>query len=103
MAGVRFIGVFTREIVKLKRLRRSNLTWKRASAGNDIKIPGLLPMIRFYGPDGQLRNSIRIPMAILSPDDVYKELPESVERNETMLQLYKENQDRFDSLHTPAN
>ncbi len=103
MANVRFIGVFTRETVKLKRLRRANLVWKKASAGNDVKIPGPLPMVRFYGPDGRLRGSTRIPMAILGPDEIYRELPESVERNEAMLQLYQENQERFDALHTPTN
>lgn len=103
MAAVRFVGVFTREIVKLKRIRRGNLSWKRASVGNDIRIPGPLPMVRFYGPEGKLRNSIRIPMSIFGPDEIYKDLPESIEKNENMLQLYQENQQAFDALHTPTN
>lgn len=103
MSGVRFVGVFTREIVKLKSLKRANLSWKRATVGNDIRIPGQLPMVRFYGPDGLLRNCIRIPMAILSPDEIYKELPECIEKQEEMQFLYQETQERFDSLHTPVH
>lgn len=99
MVAVRFVGVFTREIVKLNSEHCSNLSWKHAAAGNDILIPGSLPLVRLYGPDGKLRNSIRIPMAIFSPDEIYKELPESIEKSENMLQLYQESHDKFDTLH----
>lgn len=103
MAGVQFVGVFTREVIDARPLGQKNLTWKKAANGNDIRIPGELPLVRFYAADGHLRNSINISMAILSTDEIYKELPESIEKNEEMQLLYQENRDRFDSLHVPTN
>ncbi len=103
MAGVKFIGVFTGEVIETRPSGQKNLIWKKASSGNDIRIPGELPLVRFYAADGYLRNSINISMAILSIDEIYKELPESIEKNEEMQLLYQENHDRFDSLHTPAD
>jgi hypothetical protein len=102
MSHIRFVGVFTREVVKLKNGQRANLSWKRAAAGNDIRIPGQLPLVRFYGSDGFFRKSIRIPMAILSPDEIYKELPESIEKHEEMQTLYQETRELFDQLHSPV-
>jgi hypothetical protein len=57
-------------------------------------------MVRFYGPDGMLRRMIRISMAIMSPYDVFKEIPEVFEISDgTMLQLYQEDRNRFENLH----
>jgi len=100
MTGVRFVGVFTGEVVKLEAKKNSTLTWKKASRGNEIRIPGELPLVRFYGANGLLRKSIHISMAILSPEEIYKELPESVEKNDNMQLLYQEARDRFETLHT---
>lgn len=102
MSEVRFIGAFTGETVEITTKDAKNVSWKKAQKDADIRIPGRLPLVRFYGPEGILRNSIRIPMAIISPDEVYRELPESVERSTEMLQLYQESQERFDSLHAPV-
>ena len=99
MSLVRFIGVFTSDIAKVKVAQRPNLTWKKVGASRQLKIPGHLPMVRFYGASGELHNMIRISMAIMSPYDVYKELPEVFEKSANMLQLYQENQERFDNLH----
>ena len=101
MSGVSFIGAFTRETVEITTKDAKNVSWKKAQKNADIRIPGCLPLVRFYGSDGILRNSIRIPMAIISPDEIYRELPESIEKNSEMLQLYQESQERFDSLHAP--
>ncbi|NCB37547.1 MAG: fibronectin type III domain-containing protein [Erysipelotrichia bacterium] len=102
LGSVRFIGVFTGELVKIKHVRRGNLEWKRALANDKIRIPGNLPLVRFYSPDGVLRDMTRISMAIMTPYDVYKRLPETFEKDATMLQLYRESHDRFDSLHTTS-
>jgi len=100
MASVRFIGVFTSDIAKIKVAKRPNLNWKKLPASRRLSIPGHLPMVRFYGPDGMLRRMIRISMAIMSPYDVFKEIPEVFEKSDgTMLQLYQENRDRFENLH----
>jgi|GEM_PF-1368083 len=100
LSSVRFIGVFTSDVSKVRVAKRPNLTWKKVSPERQIKIPGHLPMVRFYGPDGSLRHMIRISMAIMSPHDVFKEIPEAFERSDSnMLQLYQENRDRFETLH----
>lgn len=99
LKDIRFIGVFTRDAVAIKGSKRDNLEWKKASAGHEIRIPGHLPMVRFYGPDGMLRNMIRISMSIISPYDVFKELPEAFEKNENMQQLYQESRQKFDEIH----
>jgi len=100
MSSVHFIGVFTSDIAKVKVAKRPNLTWKKLPASRRLSIPGHLPMVRFYGPDGMLRRMIRISMAIMSPYDVFKEIPEVFEKSDgTMLQLYQENRERFDDLH----
>lgn len=99
LQDVNFVGVFTRSVVTIKGARRSNLEWKKAVAGYDIKIPGQLPMVRFYGPDGMLRKIIRISMAIVSPYDIFKELPEVFEKSDNMMHLYQENRQKFETLH----
>ena len=101
MTGVRFVGVFTGEVVKLDAKKNGTLTWKRASRGNEIRIPGQLPLVRFYSSSGHLRKSVHISMAILSPEEIYKELPESIEKNENMQLLYQETRERFETLHKP--
>lgn len=100
MSSVRFIGVFNSDITKVKVAQRPNLSWKKLPASRRLAMPGHLPMVRFYGPDGMLRRMIRISMAIMSPYDVYKEIPEVIEKSDgTMLQLYQESRDRFENLH----
>lgn len=99
LQDVRFVGVFTGSTVSVKGSRRKNLTWKKATAANRIQIPGNLPLVRFYGSDGLLKNMLRISMAIISPMDIFKELPEAFEKNADMIQLYQESQTRFDELH----
>jgi len=99
MSSVRFIGVFTRDITKVKVAKRPNLIWKKVPVTRQLKIPGHLPMVRFYEASGKLHSIVRISMAIMSPYDVYKELPEVFEKSDNMLQLYQETHKRFDSLH----
>ena len=100
MSSVRFIGVFTSDVAKVKVAKRPNLSWKKLPAARSLSIPGHLPMVRFYGADGMLRSMIRISMAIMSPYDVFKEIPEVFEKSDgTMLQLYQENRGRFEDLH----
>lgn len=100
LSTLRFIGIFTSDIAKIRVARRPNLSWKKVPTARRLKLPGHLPMVRFYGADGRLRSMTRISMAIMSPYDIYKELPEALEKSDShMLQLYQESRDRFDNLH----
>lgn len=100
MSAVRFTGVFTSDIARVRVAQRPNLSWKKVSPARRLRIPGHLPMVRFYGLDGVLRKMVRISMAIMSPYDVFKEIPEAFEKSEgTVLQLYKEDRSRFETLH----
>jgi fibronectin type 3 domain-containing protein len=89
MSGVNFVGVFTRETVSIKGSRRANLEWKKTSAARSINLPGSLPVVRFYSSDGILRNMIRVSMAIISPTDIFKELPEAFEKVEPCLSFIR--------------
>ncbi len=96
---VRFIGIFTGDTITIKGERPTGLKWKKFRGRKKVTIPGSLPMVRFYAADGILRNVVRVSMAIISPYDVFKDLPEIFEKSDNMQQLYQEDQKKFQLLH----
>lgn len=100
MNPVKFIGVFTHEAARIKAKKRKNMVWK-ISRGKSSKyeLPGHLPLVRFYDSQGWLRRAARVSMAIMTPEDVLRELPEIFEQNAELTELYREEKEHFNNLH----
>lgn len=97
---VKFFGVFTSVSPRIRTGRRENISWKVARAGSSRWfLPGSLPLVRFYDSDGWLRKVARVSMLILTPEDVYKELPEAFETDAEVIDLYREEKESFENLH----
>ncbi|MDN5280579.1 MAG: hypothetical protein PWR01_4544 [Clostridiales bacterium] len=98
---IKFIGVFTREAVRLKKSKQKNIVWKvaRSKTNEKFRLPGNLPLVKFYDSEGWLRSSLRVSMAIITPEDVFREIPEAFEQNAELIELYREEKEVFNSLH----
>jgi hypothetical protein len=97
---VKFFGVFTHDRPRIKTARRENINWKIArSDSSRWFLPGNLPLVRFYDSDGWLRKVARVSMLILTPEDVFKELPEAFEQDAELIELYREEKENFETLH----
>lgn len=97
---VKFFGVFTHGRPRIKTARRDNINWKIARSGSSRWfLPGNLPLVRFYDSDGWLRKVARVSMLILTPEDVFKELPEAFEQDAELIELYREEKETFETLH----
>lgn len=94
LASVDFYGVLTNSSLKNKN-KLANLKWKLSKAAELKKIKGKVPIVRFYSESGELRGTINISMAIITNMDIYKALPELMEKNESVTHLYSE----FEKLH----
>ncbi|MBQ3643968.1 MAG: hypothetical protein II961_05175 [Candidatus Riflebacteria bacterium] len=89
LQDIRFYAIFNNEIIKRDKLPE-NLRFKRARASDKIVIPGKIPVVRFYGEGGILRSEILISIPIMTPTDVYKALPEAMEKRSKVTHLYHE-------------
>ena len=100
MRKIRFFGVFTGEPAGIKISKRENIDWKVARKDSRrYFLPGNIPLVRFYDSDGWLRHMARVSMLILTPEDVFKELPEAFEENARLIELYREEKESFENLH----
>ncbi|GAB4273479.1 MAG: hypothetical protein Kow0029_13230 [Candidatus Rifleibacteriota bacterium] len=103
MKKVKFIGVFTREFARIKVKKKSNIIWKIARGkSRDYFLPGDIPLVKFYDSDGWLCKSARLSMLIMTPEDIFRELPEAFEQNAKLIELYREEREQFDQLHENA-
>lgn len=97
---VRFFGVFTRETPKIRAAKRLNLSWKSSRKNPErFYLPGNLPLVRFYDSDGFLRRVVRVSMLILTPEDIFREIPEAFEQDAELIELYREEKNTFENLH----
>ncbi|MEW6712628.1 MAG: fibronectin type III domain-containing protein [Candidatus Riflebacteria bacterium] len=97
---VQFMGIFTVGPGGFKAARRHNMNWKTPRNNSDrYYLPGNLPLVRFYDSDGWLRRMTRVSLSILTPEDVFKELPEVFESESDLIQLYQEDKENFETLH----
>ena len=89
MANVRFYGIFTDEIIKRNK-NPENIKFLKAKASDKVVIPGKIPVVRFYAEGGVLRKEILISIPIMTVTDVYKALPEVMEKRSKVTNLYHE-------------
>ena len=89
LQDIRFYAIFNNEIIKRDKLPE-NLRFKRARVTDKIVIPGKIPVVRFYGEGGILRSEILISIPIMTVTDVYKALPEVMEKRSKVTHLYHE-------------
>lgn len=93
LSSVKFYAIFTNEVPQNHK-KPNNLKYKKASP-DLIKIPGEIPVVKFYSDEGKLRDTIMISMAIMTNTDIYKALPELMEKNSNVIHLYNE----FANIH----
>jgi hypothetical protein len=97
---VRFYAIFTNKVARFGRRKNGNIIWKRANPQDSrFLLPGLLPLVRFYDSEGWLVRQQRVSIPVLTFEDVLKELPEAIEVDDGMIELYRDKQDRFENLH----
>ncbi len=89
LKDVRFYAIFTNEVVKRDK-NPENLKFKKAKASDKLVIPGKIPVVRFYAEGGILRSEILISIPIMTVTDVYKALPETLEKRSNLMHLYHE-------------
>ncbi len=101
LKSINFLGILSSKIIWKKRNKPENIRWGSVSRNKDREINGELPLVMFYNSDGQLEDYVRISMFIISPSEIYKSLPESLESGKKMTSLYQEQTEKFESLHNP--
>ena len=89
LTNIRFYAIFTNEVVKREKLPE-NLKFKKAKPSDKLIIPGKIPVVRFYAIGGILRSEILISIPIMTVMDVYKALPEAMEKRSSLTHLYHE-------------
>ena len=89
LSNVRFYAIFTNEVAKRDK-SPENMRFLKAKASDKLVIPGKLPVVRFYAQGGILRSEIVISIPILTVTDVYKALPEALEKRSKLTHLYHE-------------
>lgn len=89
LSSIRFYAIFTNEIVKREKLPE-NVKFKKAKPTDKLIIPGKIPVVRFYAQGGFLRSEILISIPIMTVMDVYKALPEAMEKRSSLTHLYHE-------------
>ena len=89
LSSIRFYAVFTNEVVKGEK-PPENLRFIKAKPSDKLVIPGKLPVVRFYSIGGFLRSEILISIPIMTVMDVYKALPEAMEKRSNLTHLYHE-------------
>ena len=89
MSNIRFYAIFTNETVKRDKIPE-NVKFKKAKPSDKLVIPGKIPVVRFYAIGGILRSEILISIPIMTVMDVYKALPEAMEKRSSLTHLYHE-------------
>ncbi len=89
LSNIRFYAIFTNELVKRDKLPE-NVKFKKAKSTDKLIIPGKIPVVRFYAQGGILRSEILISIPIMTVMDVYKALPEAMEKRSNLTHLYHE-------------
>ncbi|MBR4571596.1 MAG: fibronectin type III domain-containing protein [Candidatus Riflebacteria bacterium] len=89
MSNIRFYAIFTNETVK-RDMIPENVRFKKAKPSDRLVIPGKIPVVRFYAIGGILRSEILISIPIMTVMDVYKALPEAMEKRSSLTHLYHE-------------
>ncbi len=89
MSNIRFYAIFTNETVK-RDMIPENVRFKKAKPSDRLVIPGKIPVVRFYAVGGILRSEILISIPIMTVMDVYKALPEAMEKRSSLTHLYHE-------------
>ena len=89
LSNIRFYAIFTNELVKRDKLPE-NVKFKKAKSTDKLIIPGKIPVVRFYAQGGILRSEILISIPIMTVMDVYKALPEAMEKRSSLTHLYHE-------------
>ena len=89
LTNIRFYAIFTNEVVQREKIPE-NLKFKKAKPSDKLIIPGKIPVVRFYAVGGILRSEILISIPIMTVMDVYKALPEAMEKRSSLTHLYHE-------------
>ncbi|MGM0600897.1 MAG: fibronectin type III domain-containing protein, partial [Candidatus Rifleibacteriota bacterium] len=98
--NVKFVGVFTGKVANFKISEKENLVWKKARRNDSrYRLPGSLPLVKFYDSEGWLVKTTRVSMPVLTSEDVIKELPEAFNFDSDFINLYHDEKAVFDKLH----
>ena len=103
MKNVRFLVIFSQTIPDLRQYKSKNIEWKKISKHSSMRVNGKIPVVSFYNSQGYLQKVTRISMIILTESDIYKWLPETLEKNGKSKCLYHEEKIKFDNLQKPQH